>query len=34
MTSNAWAQLVTSSFLFIILPMIVGIWRLNRSEVK
>jgi ABC-2 type transport system permease protein len=34
MTGNAWAQLVTSSSLFIILPMIVGIWRLNRSEVK
>jgi ABC-2 type transport system permease protein len=34
MGGNAWAQLVTSSLLFIVLPMAVGVWRVNRAEVK
>jgi ABC-type transport system involved in multi-copper enzyme maturation permease subunit len=34
MGGNAWAQLVTSSMIFIVVPMGVGIWRVTRAEVK
>jgi ABC-type transport system involved in multi-copper enzyme maturation permease subunit len=34
MGGNAWGQLVTSSLLFIVLPMAVGAWRVVHAEVK
>lgn len=34
MTGEQWAQLGTSIGLWLVLPMILGIWRMLRSEVK
>jgi hypothetical protein len=33
-TGQVWAQFLTSSLLFIVLPMILGGWRVLRAEVK
>lgn len=33
-TAEQWAQLVTSSLIWIGLPMAIGIWRVLRSEMK
>jgi hypothetical protein len=34
MTGEQWAQLATSSALWIGLPLLVGLWRVVRAEVK
>ncbi|MFY0409134.1 ABC transporter permease, partial [Solicola sp. PLA-1-18] len=34
MTGENWAQLATASAIWIVLPMVVGVWTLLRSEVK
>lgn len=34
MTGEQWAQLATSSALWIVLPLVVGLWRIVRAEVK
>jgi ABC-2 type transport system permease protein len=34
MGGDAWAQFATSSLLFIVLPILIGVWRLVRAEVK
>ena len=34
MTGQEWAQLATSSALWILLPLLVGLWRIVRAEVK
>ena len=34
MTGEEWAQLATSSAIWILLPLAVGLWRVMRAEVK
>ena len=34
MTGEQWGQLATSSALWILLPLVVGLWRIVRAEVK
>jgi hypothetical protein len=34
MTSDNWARLATSSLLWIVLPIVLGTWRLARRELK
>lgn len=34
LTSEEWAQLATGTLLWIVLPMLLGAWRMMRSEVK
>lgn len=34
MTSEQWAQLGTSSLIWIVLPFLAGLWRVGRAEVK
>jgi hypothetical protein len=29
-----WAQLVVSGFIWLVVPLAIGIWRIRRAEVK
>jgi hypothetical protein len=31
---NAWAHLLVSGLIWLVLPLIIGIWRIRRAEVK
>lgn len=33
-TGEEWAQLLTSTFIWIVVPLAIGVWRILRSEVK
>ena len=34
LSGEEWAQLATSSAIWILLPLLVGLWRVMRAEVK
>jgi ABC-2 type transport system permease protein len=34
MDGSDWAHLVVSSFLWLIVPLVIGLWRIRRAEVK
>ncbi|MBO0844859.1 MAG: ABC transporter permease subunit [Nocardioides sp.] len=34
LTGSEWAHLATSGLIWLVLPLVVGIWRINRAEVK
>jgi ABC-type transport system involved in multi-copper enzyme maturation permease subunit len=33
-SGKQWAQLATSGFIWLVLPLVVGVWRVLRAEVK
>lgn len=33
-TSTEWAQIATTSLVWLVLPLVLGLWRLNRAEIK
>ncbi len=34
LTSTEWSQLVVSGFLWLVVPLVIGLWRIQRAEVK
>jgi hypothetical protein len=34
MTAERWGQLVVSGFIWLVVPFVIGIWRIRRAEVK
>ena len=34
LTGEEWAQLATSTLIWVVLPFVVGLWRVLRAEVK
>jgi len=34
LTGDQWAHLVVSGFLWLVLPLVIGVWRILRAEVK
>jgi hypothetical protein len=34
MHGSSWAHLATSGLLWLVLPLVLGIWRIHRAEVK
>jgi hypothetical protein len=33
-TGKEWAQLLTSGLIWLVLPLLIGVWRVLRAEVK
>ena len=33
-TGKEWAQLAVSGFIWLVLPLVIGVWRVLRAEVK
>jgi ABC-type transport system involved in multi-copper enzyme maturation permease subunit len=34
LTSTQWAQLAVSGFIWLVIPLVIGLWRIRRAEVK
>ena len=34
LTGTQWAQLVGSRFIWLVIPLAIGLWRIRRAEVK
>jgi ABC-2 type transport system permease protein len=34
MTGEEWAQVVTGTLIWVVLPFLAGLWRVLRAEVK
>jgi hypothetical protein len=34
LTATQWGQLATSTLIWVVVPLVVGVWRILRSEVK
>jgi hypothetical protein len=34
LTGSQWAHLAVSGFIWLVLPLVIGLWRIRRAEVK
>jgi hypothetical protein len=34
MTGERWGQLVVSGVIWLVVPLVIGLWRIRRAEVK